>query len=97
MHQPVGVRVVQCRRDIAGEAHGIINRQLTFALEELPQRLAADVRHHVEQEPVDGAGIVQREDVGMVQPGRDVDSRRNRSAPSDDATSAPNTFTATLR
>ena len=39
----------------------------------LAQRLALDVRHHVVEQAVDVARVVQRQDVRMVQPGGDVD------------------------
>jgi hypothetical protein len=48
-------------------------RQLALALEACPQRLAVHERHHVVQEAVGLPGVVQRQDVRMLQPRRQLD------------------------
>ena len=78
----VPVRVIKGARDVACDPHCVLDGQLLLAREPLPQRLPLDVRHDVEEEPRTGAlpdvrprlaRVVQRKDVGVVQPGGDLD------------------------
>ncbi len=58
---------------VAGDAHGLVDFEMSLAIEPVPQRLAVDERHHVVELPVGGAGVVHRHDVGMGEAGRDLD------------------------
>jgi hypothetical protein len=51
----------------------LFNAELLLALQHLSQRLALDVGHDVVEERVGLARIVQRQDVGMLQVGGDLD------------------------
>src|SRR2546427_795091 len=70
-----GTRSVKAWAMIAGtgDFERLLQWQLPLALEALPQRLPLDERHHVVEEIVSLPRIVQRHDVGMLQPGRDLD------------------------
>jgi hypothetical protein len=59
--------VVERAGHLAGDAHRVGDRQLTFALEARTQRLAGDERHHVVQQAVGFAAVEQRQDVRMLQ------------------------------
>ena len=69
----VGVRVAQGGSYLASDGKGLIHRQLLLALELGAQRLTLDVGHDVEQAAAGLTGVVQREDVRMVEPRRDLD------------------------
>ena len=56
-----------------GDADRFVDRELLLALERRAKRLAFDVRHHVEQQPVRLAGVEQRQQVRMLQIRRDPD------------------------
>ena len=47
--ETVLMRVAQCARDLTGEPHRFIQRQLTFAGEAGAQRFPFDVGHHIEE------------------------------------------------
>ena len=67
---PVGV--VERAGDLAGKLHRGIDGHLMLALEQLPERLPLHVGHDIEQETVGLPGIVQRQNVGVLQIGRDL-------------------------
>jgi hypothetical protein len=69
----LAVRVVERRGHLAGQLDGLFDAQLRFAVELPPERLALDVGHDVEQQPVGLARVVQRQDVGVGELGRDAD------------------------
>ena len=71
----VGERVHHLAQDPDGLGH----RQLAFAGELGPERLALDVRHDVVEEVARGAGGEQRHDVGVLQPAASWISRSKRS------------------
>ena len=73
MHDAVAVGVAQCLRHLTRDRQRLVNRKLGFALEPLSQRLSLHIRHHVVESPVGNAGIVQRNDVGVLQTCRDLD------------------------
>ena len=73
MHDAVPVRVVQRVCHGSGDAHRLVHGELMLAVDPVPERLALDVRHHVEQEAVRLAGVEEREDVGVLQVGRRLD------------------------
>ena len=70
---PVGV--VQGRGHVARDLERVLQRQLPLALEPLAQRFALDVGHDVVEQIPGLAGIVERHDVGMIEPGGDLDLR----------------------
>src|SRR5438105_1159833 len=61
------VRVGERTRDLTRDRQRVFQRQLRFLVEALPQRFSLDVRHDVVQHVGGGAGVVQRQDVGVVQ------------------------------
>jgi hypothetical protein len=67
------VGIAEGVRDFAGDRDGIGNRELPFALESRPQRLAGDERHHVVQQPARIAAVEQRQDVRMLEARRRSD------------------------
>ena len=66
MDHVVAVGVIQRARHAFGDLDGVLDGELFLAIELVAQRFAFDERHHVEDQPVGLAGIVQREDVGML-------------------------------
>ena len=69
--EPVGVG--ERAGDGTSDAKRHVERERTFALEPVAERLAAGVRHHEVQQAVTFAGIVQRQDLGVGQAGGDPD------------------------
>jgi hypothetical protein len=67
----VGVtqRVGHLTRNLQGVGDG----QLPLAVEPLAQRLALDIRHDVVDQAVHLVGVVERQDVRVVQPSGDLD------------------------
>ena len=61
------VRVGKRIGHLVRNAHGVVNRQLLVAHQAIAQRLAVNERHHVEQEAARRAGVMQRQDVRMLQ------------------------------
>ena len=68
---PVGRR--ERLGDLAQQPHRLGHRQLAAAGQAVAQGLALDVGHHVVEEAVGVAGVEQAQDVGMLQPGGDLD------------------------
>ena len=68
------VRVVERAGGLAGDAERVVHWELALAAEPVPERLALDERHG---EPERGAaaspGVVDRQDVGMLEPGGELD------------------------
>ncbi len=73
VHHPVPVRVVQRARHLVGDPDRVGHRQLLLAGEPVAQRLALDERHDVEQVAVGLARVEQRQDVRVLQVGRELD------------------------
>ena len=73
MDHVTGVRVAERGSDLPRDAEGLLNRELLLALELVAQRLALDVGHNVKEEPLGATGVVQREDVRMIQTRGDLD------------------------
>src|SRR5438034_571690 len=67
------VRVVEGRGGVPSDADRLLDRKQLLAVEPLAQGFARDVGHHVEEEPVRFARVVQRQDVGVIQLGGDLD------------------------
>ena len=64
---------VERRRDLFGEADGGVNRKLLLALEQRRQRSSLNRGHHIVEKPVGFTGVVEREDVGMIELCGDLD------------------------
>ncbi len=60
-------------RHLPGEPDRFLDRKLTLAPEPVAQALAFDVRHRVPEEPARRAGVEDREDVRVIEPGGQVD------------------------
>ncbi len=69
----LAVGVVEPFRDLARDPDRIADRELGLALEPFPERFALHVGHDEEDRVLDPAGIVQRQDVGMLQVGGGLD------------------------
>ena len=67
------VRVAQRVGHLARDLERVADRELPLPREPLPQRLALDVGHDVEDQAIHLVGVVQRQDVRVMQPGRDLD------------------------
>jgi hypothetical protein len=67
----LAMRVVEGRSNGARVVHRFVNGELMFAIQSLAKRLALYVGHHVIKEAVCFPGIVQSEDVRMVETRRD--------------------------
>ena len=70
------VRGMECVGDGDGDPDGLVDGELPFAIDPVPQRLALDVGHDVEEEAVRLARIEEGQDVGMLQVGRGLDLRQ---------------------
>ena len=71
VYDAVAVRVGERARHFGRDPHCLVNRELLFPLQPVAQRLALDVWHDVIEEAVDGTGVVQRQDMRVLQPGGD--------------------------
>jgi hypothetical protein len=78
---PVGV--VERTGHLAGDTDGIGNRQLLFAVQPVTERLPLDERHHIEDSAIRRAGIVQRQDVRMLEIGGGGDLGQEPLGPDD--------------
>jgi hypothetical protein len=70
---PFHVCTFQRTGDFDADAHGRVHGELALAPDPVAQRLAAHVRHHVVQQPIRVARVVEGEDVGMRELRRDRD------------------------
>jgi hypothetical protein len=73
VHDPSLVRVGQRAGDLAPDAHRFFDREPVVRRQPLPQRLTLDEGHDVVQLVRHLAGIVDRQDVRMLQAGRELD------------------------
>ena len=71
MNDPASVRETQRPRYRLRDLDGLLHRELLLATQLVAEGLALDVGHDVVQERVGYAGIVERQDVGMLQVGGD--------------------------
>ena len=69
----LAVGVVERAGDRRRDAHGLIDRELLLADEAGAERLALDVRHHIEEHLARRAGIEERQQVGMLEIRGDLD------------------------
>ncbi len=73
VHHAVAVRVGQRSRHLRRDAHGVLEPQLLFPVQAVAERFPLHVGHHVVEKAPGRAGVVQRENVRMLQPSRDLD------------------------
>ena len=73
MDHPLLVGAVEGVRDLPGEPDGFLDRKLPLAPEAIAQALALDVGHRVPEEPARRAGVEDREDMRVLEPGGQVD------------------------
>ena len=83
MHHAVPVGFGERVGDVAEDAHPVADGQKLALLHQLlAEREPVHVRHHVEEEPVGRARVIERQDVRMLQRRRDLDlPEGNRSLP----------------
>ena len=67
VHDPPRVGVGECVADLAGNPEGVVNPELVLARYAITQRLSLDERHDVVEVPAGRAGVVEREDMWMLQ------------------------------
>ncbi len=60
-------------RHLPSEPDRLLDRKLTLAPEPVAQALALDIGHGVPEEPARRAGVEDREDVRVIEPGGQVD------------------------
>jgi hypothetical protein len=73
VHRAVAVGEVKGERPLAGEPHGVWDGELALPAEPIPEALALDVGHGEPQPTAGLAGIVDREDVGLLEAGGEPD------------------------
>jgi hypothetical protein len=69
---PPLVGVAERLRHIGGDPDRFLHRELDLAPEPVAEALALDVGHHVIEEAVGLARVVERQDVWMLQAGGDL-------------------------
>jgi hypothetical protein len=73
MDHALFVGVLQCFGRVAGDPERLVHRQPALAPEPVAERLAVHVRHGEPEAAGDLARVVDRKDVGMLQPGGEAD------------------------
>ena len=73
MHHVVVMRVPKRFSDFAGDLQRVVDRQLGLALQPVAEGFAFDERHDVVERSARVARIVDRQDVGMLQAGGELD------------------------
>src|SRR5262245_1480433 len=71
MNDPLTVRIFQRAGQGQGYVHRLVDRQLLLAIEPGTQRLSLDIRHYVIEQSVRTTGVEQRQEVRVLQVGRD--------------------------
>ena len=94
---PMAVGVVERSGHLGGDPHRLGDGQLLLPSQPVTERLPLHEWHHVVDGAVDLPGVVQRQDVRMLQIGGGLDLARNRSAPITAASSGRRTLMATFR
>ncbi len=92
MDQPVGVRVIQSRGDLAHDADRFVDWELLLAGKFLPQRFTPNVRHDVEQEPGGFTRVVEGQDMRVIQRRGGLDLAAESFRPEDGAQFGPKDF-----
>ena len=70
---PCLVRVLQRARERDGDPYRLVHGELLLTIDPTSKGLTFDEWHHVEQQPVGFAAIEQRQEVGVLQIGGDLD------------------------
>ena len=73
VHHPLGVGRGQGVHHLGQDLDGVVDREFALPGQPVAQRFPGDVGHHEPVEPVAFAGIEQGQDMGMLQPGGDLD------------------------
>jgi hypothetical protein len=73
MHHLVSMRVVECGCDFSSNAQCVVEAELAFLVELMPQRIPFHVRHHIVEESVCFARIEHRQDVIVCESCRHLD------------------------
>ena len=73
VHHAVAVGVVERRGDLGGDPHRVGHGELLLPVHPVAQRLPLDERHDVEEVAVGLARVEQRQDVRVLQVGRELD------------------------
>ena len=73
VHHALAVRVGQRVHHLDQDLDRVVHRQFADAREPLPERFPLDIRHDEVEEAAGLAGVVERQDVGMLQAGCDLD------------------------
>ena len=73
MDDATAVRVVERLRNGDRETHGFVHGQLLLAVEPRAERFTFDERHDVKQQPLRLTAVEERQEVRMLQVGRDPD------------------------
>src|SRR4051812_9347695 len=66
--------------DFEGDLKRVVDRELPLPVQPIPKGLALHERHHVEQQPVSLARIVETKDVRVLELGRELDLAPESSA-----------------
>ena len=72
VHDPLGVRVGERARHLPRDAERLLDGEPSGAREPLSQRLAVDVRHHVEERAVHRARVIERQNVRVAEDRREL-------------------------
>jgi hypothetical protein len=81
MHDAGAVRVVQCARDLACDAHGILDGKRTLVTQPMPERFVRRVWHDVVEPAIRVAGVEERNDVRVCEPRSDLDFSKKSFLP----------------
>ena len=73
MDDPLTVRVRERVGDLGRDAHRDIDRELTLARHANAKCLSTDVRHQVVEQSLYVSGVVERQDIGMLEPREEPD------------------------
>ena len=73
MNDAVIVGVLQGAAHLVGDAEGRVERELSLAPEPLAEGLAFDVGHHIPDQTRGLTGVVERQDMRVLQHGGDLD------------------------
>jgi hypothetical protein len=65
--------VTQRGRNLMGDSQRVLQAELPLTRHPGAERLTVDVRHGVVGQPVSGARVEQRQDIGMLEMGGDLD------------------------
>jgi hypothetical protein len=73
MDNPLTVRIAQRIGHLARNLERLVQRKLFLPVQPVPERLALHIRHEVVEKPVGFTGVVEGQDVGVMEPCRDFD------------------------